>query len=381
MTTMPADQLEAILLHELAHIRRNDFLINLLQSLAETMFFFNPFVWLLSARIREERELCCDDLVVEHLNPLPYARALARLPEAAANGRLVLAATGNKKKLFNRIKRIIEMKKQNSMNGRWGLLAATLLVAVSVAVFTPSFAQKRKKKQASSTTTYVYKYITADSTGKLSRVKTITGNNPVTTVTTVDLPDDGTDGNSSRKSKTIVISKSGAATAIAEADDSLSFNLASLGKELESLDLGDLQLKLDDVDRDLNNLNIQVKGKKKHATISISASINDDGEEAIADVRKTTKGLTTKTMTIAMNGGKKALTVSDNSGFDDMISDLEKEGLLDRKGNFNISSEKGELYINGVKQAKNVTARYKLDGDAKINISGNRRNLSVSIEK
>ena len=61
---LPESQLELILAHELAHIRRHDYLINVIQTLVETLFFYHPGVWWLSREIRKERENCCDDLVV-----------------------------------------------------------------------------------------------------------------------------------------------------------------------------------------------------------------------------------------------------------------------------------------------------------------------------
>src|SRR6266700_8429858 len=73
-------QLEAILAHELAHIRRHDCLVNLLQTLVETLLFYHPAVWWLSRRIRIERENCCDDLAVSLCgDPVAYATALADL--------------------------------------------------------------------------------------------------------------------------------------------------------------------------------------------------------------------------------------------------------------------------------------------------------------
>ncbi len=80
ITGLPANQLEAILTHELAHIRRHDYLFNLAQVLVETLFFYHPAVWWLSRRIRAERENCCDDLVVAALgNRVEYGRALCWL--------------------------------------------------------------------------------------------------------------------------------------------------------------------------------------------------------------------------------------------------------------------------------------------------------------
>ena len=73
-------QVEAILAHELAHIRRHDFLINLLQTLGETALFYHPAVWWISSRIRTEREHCCDDVAVSVCGDArEYAAALTEL--------------------------------------------------------------------------------------------------------------------------------------------------------------------------------------------------------------------------------------------------------------------------------------------------------------
>ena len=74
------EQLEAVLAHEFAHIRRYDYLVNVLQMVVETLLFYHPAVWWTSARIRHERELCCDDLAVSLCgDPVCYARALTKL--------------------------------------------------------------------------------------------------------------------------------------------------------------------------------------------------------------------------------------------------------------------------------------------------------------
>lgn len=90
LTGLSPSQLEAILAHELAHVRRHDYLVNLLQSLIETLLFYHPAVWWLGARIREEREHCCDDLAVSVCaDTRSYAAALLSMehlrgvPEAA----------------------------------------------------------------------------------------------------------------------------------------------------------------------------------------------------------------------------------------------------------------------------------------------------------
>ena len=80
MLGLTSQQLEAVLAHELAHILRYDYLVNMLQTVVETLLFYHPAVWWASARIRHERELCCDDLAVGSCgDALCYARALTRL--------------------------------------------------------------------------------------------------------------------------------------------------------------------------------------------------------------------------------------------------------------------------------------------------------------
>jgi beta-lactamase regulating signal transducer with metallopeptidase domain len=82
ITQLSPEELEVVLAHELAHVRRADFLWNLVQTLIETLFFFHPAVWWLSSRVRHERELCCDDLALKVCpNPVVYASALFHLEE------------------------------------------------------------------------------------------------------------------------------------------------------------------------------------------------------------------------------------------------------------------------------------------------------------
>jgi beta-lactamase regulating signal transducer with metallopeptidase domain len=82
LTGWGAQQLEMVLLHELAHVRRYDNLVNLLQRIVESVLFFQPMVWIISGWVREEREHCCDALVVAHTcRPHAYAEMLVDLSE------------------------------------------------------------------------------------------------------------------------------------------------------------------------------------------------------------------------------------------------------------------------------------------------------------
>jgi beta-lactamase regulating signal transducer with metallopeptidase domain len=91
LMALSSEQLEAVLAHELAHVRRADYLWNLIQTMVETLLFFHPAVWWLGSRLRQQRELCCDDVAVQSCaDPLVYATALLRLEERRSQ-RLSLA--------------------------------------------------------------------------------------------------------------------------------------------------------------------------------------------------------------------------------------------------------------------------------------------------
>ena len=111
ITLLGPDELEVVLAHELAHVRRADFFWNILQTIAETLFFFHPAVWWISARIRQERELCCDDLALQVCpNPVVYAHALVHLEEQRSRHmRLAMALDGHQSHatLLTRIARIL----------------------------------------------------------------------------------------------------------------------------------------------------------------------------------------------------------------------------------------------------------------------------------
>ena len=106
LTGMPAAQLEALLAHELAHIRRHDYLVNLFQCVVEALLFYHPAVWWVSNTVRRAREECCDDLAVEVCGDAKlYARALTNLEALRQLPALALAATDAP--LLARVKRLL----------------------------------------------------------------------------------------------------------------------------------------------------------------------------------------------------------------------------------------------------------------------------------
>jgi len=129
---LSAEEIETIILHELSHIKGNDFLVNLVQQLISVLLFFNPFAQLINNIMSTERENRCDDMVVEKTqNKLTYAYALLKLEEVRQGElKLALAATQNKNHLLNRIERIMETK--TPIGNIRPILFAVLLIAGSL---------------------------------------------------------------------------------------------------------------------------------------------------------------------------------------------------------------------------------------------------------
>jgi beta-lactamase regulating signal transducer with metallopeptidase domain len=123
-------QLEALVAHELAHVRRFDYLVNLIQTGAETLFFFHPAVFFVSRRMRVERELCCDDAAVALCgDAVAYARTLADLEEMRVGAPAVgMAATGGS--LLDRVARLLGRPAPHRSAAPHGLAAGLALVVI-----------------------------------------------------------------------------------------------------------------------------------------------------------------------------------------------------------------------------------------------------------
>jgi uncharacterized protein (TIGR03435 family) len=128
-------QVEAILAHELAHIRRHDFVVNLLQTLAETALFYHPAVWWISARIRAEREHCCDDVAVAVCgDPREYAAALTELASwSLTHPPLVMAATRGP--LLDRVRRLLHVQATERRPRRTTIAAVVVLTCAVAGAF------------------------------------------------------------------------------------------------------------------------------------------------------------------------------------------------------------------------------------------------------
>jgi beta-lactamase regulating signal transducer with metallopeptidase domain len=138
ITGLRPEQLELILAHELAHVRRRDYLVNLVQTGAETLLFYHPAVWWVSHRMRVEREHCCDDLATATAgSPVRYARALADLEELCVPRQgdrmpgFTMAATSGS--LLSRIARLVAPPREDARAPR-GLIAVLALPSLALAM-------------------------------------------------------------------------------------------------------------------------------------------------------------------------------------------------------------------------------------------------------
>jgi beta-lactamase regulating signal transducer with metallopeptidase domain len=136
LAEMPPSVLDAVIAHELAHIRRHDLWVNLMQRAIETLLFYHPAVWWLSRRTRREREMCCDELAVAATGqPMAYVTALERVASRRLDGvRPALAAgIGDRNMaLLDRVRNILRMRAAGGPVRWWQAGLIPLIVAASL---------------------------------------------------------------------------------------------------------------------------------------------------------------------------------------------------------------------------------------------------------
>ena len=144
LTQLSPEQIEAILIHELAHIRRHDYLVNLFQVVIDTILFYHPATWWISTRIRSERENCCDDIVIKTTAERDiYIAALAVIAESRTS--LAPAAAGAP--LLHRIRRLLGV---SDHRGQFSFVSIILVLILLVAGIT--FSSQRLAAQATDQT-------------------------------------------------------------------------------------------------------------------------------------------------------------------------------------------------------------------------------------
>lgn len=145
VTMLTTKEIEAIIAHELFHIKRNDYLVNLALTSIEIIYFFHPAMWWISANIKAERENCCDDAAINYnIDSVTYAKVLVKLEEMRHAGipSLAMPFASNKHQLLNRIKRILNME-QTKNDIREKSIATVLLLFVAMLFASNTFSTKQ----------------------------------------------------------------------------------------------------------------------------------------------------------------------------------------------------------------------------------------------
>lgn len=179
LTGLSPAQLQAILAHELAHVRRHDYLINLLQSIVETLLFYHPATWWVSAQVRTEREHCCDDLAVEACGDrLVYVSALAELTTIASHRAFALAATDGS--LLARVQRILGRPRSvHEPAPVWAVIVMVLLIAGSAGSFRASSANETAREMDAVTETASLALRPVAATAAIKQAEPVTTESPL----------------------------------------------------------------------------------------------------------------------------------------------------------------------------------------------------------
>lgn len=173
LSGLSPQQLEAILAHELAHIRRHDYLVNLLQTLVETILFYHPAVWWISRCIRQERENCCDDAAIAVCGDrIAYARTLTTLEELRGeSSQLAMAARGGS--LLSRIRRLVGLPERDVSGSTWWPAAMLLASILAVAVVSVSMGNDKSEPSQSAIETNMVVVRVIDTAGRPIFIKQI----------------------------------------------------------------------------------------------------------------------------------------------------------------------------------------------------------------
>ena len=165
LTGLSLQQIEAILAHELAHIKRCDYLVNIIQTAVEIVGFYNPAIWWVSAKIRQERENCCDDVAVALTgDKVNYVRALTTMEEVRSGYKLAVAGSGGS--LFDRAKRLLT-KDRGDISGEKSLLTAAVAVLLLAMVAIPAcFAMSKNTTESIKSSVTISGQVIEEDAGK-----------------------------------------------------------------------------------------------------------------------------------------------------------------------------------------------------------------------
>ncbi len=370
-SALPVKEVEAILIHELGHIRRNDFLVNIIQNIVEVVFFFNPAVIWVSTLIKTEREICCDDIAVSVTgNKQDYIKALISFSEfeQLKNQQFATSFSGEKKHLLNRTKRII-YNKNNALNIMEKKFLSASLVLVTVCLLT-FVSLKAQNNNAENNHTNLNTNISNDAVQPVTQdtipFYTIKGKSGMTGVTNTTI-----DG----KVYQIFI-KNGQVT-----------NMYIDGKKIPNEEIVNYKAILDKIYEKMINDQEQSKYDSEQAMIDSEQAMRDseqamrdseqakiDSEQALNDseqaMRDSEQAMRDSEQAVrdseqakrdseqAARDSEQAVRDSDN--MDEIIDALIANNIIKNKeALYELKFNADELVVNGVKQSKDMLNKFK----------------------
>lgn len=335
LTALSPEEVEAILIHELAHIKRRDYLVNMLQSLMEIIFFFNPAVLWVSGLIKTERENCCDDLAIaQNNNKINYIRALVSCEEYQASmPAYAMGLLGGKNTLLHRVKRMVSNKNYSLNLFEKTVLAICLVVlGLGVSAFT---AREDIKKAVNKVVAAIHHDARPEAKAKAgkgdtTKKKQVEPNNEVNQLLNklIQLHPDTLKNINSPEIKALIFKV-----------DSLKFNTQQpgLNANLSGLQGGNFQL-----------LNMQQKPDT--LLTKLLDNNNKANQKLLLNLKPDTNLL--KKFRELNPAAKHALNVMDAIG-----RELYQERLITDTNNLNIMLNEKELIVNGVRMSAQVHER------------------------
>jgi bla regulator protein BlaR1 len=326
LTALSAEEVEAILVHELAHIKRRDYLVNMLQSLMEIVFFFNPAVLWLSQLIKTERENCCDDMALEQSNnKVNYIRALVSCEEyQSAVPAYAMAFPGSKNSLLDRVKRLAT-NRNHSLNLFEKTLLAICLVVSGLCV--SAFAEKENIRKA------VHEVVKAFEHTNINKVEQdkLAGQNALLRQQTAMIR---------QNTKLLQVRSAGMETV-----DDTTRKL----RQPVNVNITPLNVQVPNVNVNVNPLTVQVPNVNVHlAPLNVQSNVNVhlDPLNVHLDPMNVSLG---KVDTNYRGRGAAA-----NKTFREIARELFKQHLVTDTNSITINLNEHELIVNGVKQSDEV---------------------------
>jgi len=427
LAQLPAEQVEAILLHELAHIRRQDFLVNVLQHFAETIFFFNPAVLWVSTLLREEREHCCDELAVAAMNHKSgYLNALLHFQELNLSGASYAAAFPgtHRGQLLNRVQRILGLGNTKTLNNMEKITLITCVFMAGLFWLLPvdnvqAQTKTSEKQRISSvnitgdgTATEPQEMTIRETSGKTYILKRVDGKVKEMTIDGQKVPESEFGNYAEMVSK--IDAEIKADRAQAEQDRAQ----AKLDREQAERDRAQAKLDVEQAERDREQAKLDVEQAKRDVEQSkrdIEQAARDreqaeiDREQAKRDIEQAARdrGQAQKDKAQAIRDREQAMrdreqakrdieqamrdreqaekdreqATRDREMMESMIAEMVKDGLIpDKKGLSALTLNDKTFEVNGKKLSDDLHRKYKSkyakDAGYEIRFNGNGYNMS-----